>query len=162
MYVMALTPFTGRIAAHISNALIVGRPWLRTRRHVHGLACKGEQKTQDLRPVALKLLCRGDGRVAPHAALPYCIGDLVLAGWYFGEGEVGEEEQVDQGVDDFLCERLRGFELGLLLRRRLFRVCFMEDDLAAHLAPATALPPRGPEEVVFPLLEAVFLIQERQ
>lgn len=162
IYVMALTPFTGRMPAHISTALIVGRQWLRTRRHVHGLACEGEQQTQDLSPVALKLLCRGYGRVAPYAALPYRIGDLVLAGWHFGQGELGEEEQVNQRVDDFLCKRLRSLVFGLLLRRRLLRVCFVEYDLAAHLAPPTALPPRGPEEVVFPLLEAVFLIQERQ
>jgi hypothetical protein len=162
IYVMALTPFTGRMPAHISKATIVGRQWLRTRRHVHGLACKGEQKTQDLGSVALELLCRGNGRVAAHAALPDGVGDLVLARWHFWQGKLGEEEQVNQCVDDFLCERLRSLVFGLLLRRRLLRVCLIEDDLAAHLAPPTALSARRPEEVVFPLLEAVLLIQERQ
>jgi hypothetical protein len=163
IYVMALTPFTGRIPAEVSAARLLQGRGLRTGGHVHGLAGKGEQQAQDLGPVALKLLGGGNGRVAAHAALPYGIRDLVLARRPLGQREVGEEEEVDQRVDDLLGKRLRILEVGLQRGRRLLGVGLVEDDLAAHqLAAPTALPARGPEELVLPLLEVVGLVQERQ
>lgn len=103
-----------------------------TSRHVHGLACQSEEQAQNLSPVALKLLGGCDGRVAAHAALPDGIRDLVLAGGDLGQGEFGEEEQVDEGVDNLLGERLGLFKLGLLLRGRLLGVGFVEEHLGAH------------------------------
>lgn len=137
--------------------------WEHTRRHVHGLACQSKQQAQDLGPVALKLLGGGDRRVATYATLPYRIRDLVLACCDLGKSEFGEEEKVNQRVDNLLGQRLGFLELGLLLCGRLLWVGLVEDDLASHqLAPPTALPPRSPEKVVLPCLEMVGLIQKGQ
>ena len=136
---------------------------MHTRRHVHGLASQGEEQAQDLSPVAFKLLCGCNGRVAADAALPDGIADLVLAGGDLGQGEVGEEEQVDEGVDNLLGQRLGLFKFGLLLCGRLFRVGLVKDDLAAHeLASATAFATFSPEELVFPRIEVVGLVQKGQ
>ena len=75
---------------------------MHTRRQVHGLACQCQQEAQDLGSVALKLLGRRDRRVAANAALPYRIRNLVLAGRDLGKSEVGEEQQVNERVDNLL------------------------------------------------------------
>ena len=133
-----------------------------TGRHVHGLARKRQQEPQDLSPVALELLGRGNGRVAAHAALPYRVGNLVLPRGHLGQRKLGVEEEVNQRVNDLLCERLRILKLGLLLGWRLLGVGFVEDDLAPQLAPPAALPSRSPEKLVFPLSQVVGLVYKGQ
>jgi len=136
--------------------------WKDTSRHVHGLARERQQKAQDLSPVALELFGRCHGRVAAYAALPYRIRDLVLAGHHLWQRKVGEEEEVDQRVDNFLGKWFRRLELGFALGGRLLWVGLVEDDLAPQLAAPAALSPGRPEELVLPLLEVVGFVQERE
>lgn len=133
-------------------------------RHVHGLARQRKEQTQDLGPIVFEFLGGGNGRVAADAALPYCIRDFVLGGRQLGQGEVGEEQQVDQGVDDVLGQRLGLLELGLMVvgSGRLLRIGLVEEHLGARVAAAAALPASAPEEVVFPGIEVVGLVDKGQ
>ena len=76
------------------------------RRPVQAGARERQQQTQDLAAVALGLLGRRHRRVAANAALPDGVADAWLARWLAGDGEAGEEEHVNEGVDELLGERL--------------------------------------------------------
>jgi hypothetical protein len=74
MYVMALTPLTGKIAGVCQCTITMSS---------HGPDIPADMYMDLL--VALKLLRRGHGCVAADAALPYRIRHLVLAGWDLGQ-----------------------------------------------------------------------------
>ena len=131
------------------------------RQQVHALASESQQEAQDLAAIALVLPCGRNRRVAANAALPDGVGDLGLAVGCLGDGEVGEEEQVKQGVDELFGERLRvlklvrgGFGLHIL--------CAVEEDLVGDGRLPGQPAARRPEQVLLPLLQRIRFMDERE
>ena len=77
-----------------------------TGRHVHALTCESQQQAQYLASVALVLLCGRNGGGATDAALPDSVADLGLSLRLPWHGKVGEEEQVDESIDQLLSQGL--------------------------------------------------------
>lgn len=130
-------------------------------RHVHAPAGKGQEQTQDVTPVALMLLCRGDGRVAAHTALPNRIADFGLAMWLFRDGQVGEEQEIDQGVDQLLGQGpcIFVFHHG---RLGLFVIGAIEYDLCGDGRIPGAFAPLSPEKALLPRVQGFLLVDVGQ
>lgn len=132
-----------------------------TWRHVHGFTRKSEQQSQDFRAIAFIFFTRANRRITPHTTLPYRIGDFSLSWLSLGERKVGKEEQVDECIDEFLCERLGLFKVGCLVRLRVVWVALIKQNFrSVELASSAALPARAPKELVLPGFEMVGLVDK--
>jgi hypothetical protein len=106
------------------------------------------------------LLGRGYGRVATDTTLPYRISHLGLAVWLSGNGKVGEEEEVDQGINEFFSQGFRLFEfrhgrfdLGVV------GLGLIEQDLGLNGGSSGPFPPRAPKELLLPCLQMLGLVE---
>ena len=73
-----------------------------TRRQVHALTCQSQEQPQDFTPVALVFFGSRNRCRTAHAALPYRIADFGTPMWLSWYRKVGEEQQIDKGVDKLL------------------------------------------------------------
>ena len=128
-------------------------------RQVHAVARQGQDQAQDFAAVALVLPRGRDRRVASHAALPDGVGDLGLAMRRLGDGEVGEEEEVEQGVDELFGKRFRLLEL-LDGRLGLYILYPVEENLVGNRRLPSRLVPWRPEQLVFPRLQRLLFVDE--
>ena len=94
--------------------------WQQIRGHVHALARQCQQQPQYFRPIALEFFGGSDRGIASYTTLPYRIGNFVFGILWSWQREIGEEQHIDQGIDQLLCQRLYLLELftcGLQLRQ---------------------------------------------
>lgn len=156
MYVIARTPCTGRVSITVSlypfvHLIVAGL----TRWHVHRLACQRQKQAYYLTSVALQGLVRSHCRVATNTTLPNRVRDLTLRGREYWNSEVGEEEQIEQSVNQLFTKRLH--ILVLFPSRRLvpraLRLCFVKEDFARNLRLSGLPSATGPEELLFPVFK---------
>ena len=70
--------------------------------HIHALTSEGQEQAQYFTPITLVFLGSSYRRVAAHTTLPNRIRDLGCPILLRREGEVAEEEQVNERVDQLL------------------------------------------------------------
>lgn len=89
--------------------------------------------------------------------MPDGIGDLGFAMRLLRESQIGEEQQVDQGVYKLLCQRFRLLEL-VGGRLHIFPP-FIEKNFVRDGGTPCSLSPRAPEEFILPAMQMVHFVQ---
>jgi hypothetical protein len=70
------------------------------------LAGQRQEEPQYLCPIALEFFRRSNRSIASYTTLPYRICNFVLGILRSWQREIGEKQQVNQGIDQLLCQRL--------------------------------------------------------
>lgn len=149
-----------RVGADVSERLGPLR-WQDTGRHVHAVARQSQEQAQNLAAVALMFPRGGNRRIAAYATLPDGMGDLGLALRSLGDCEVRKEKEVEERVYELFGERLRILKF-LHGRLRLHILDAIKEHLVGNRRVPCRLATRGPEQLLFPVLQCLLFVDKRQ